>query len=136
MEVRIENGEVGNARKQPQCFAHDVNSNRRVQRRKLRVAFNLVDQLRSDALIFLHRRPAANHAMADGRRSREFARVQCIGHQLESDGAVGKRRCLIDQLFARSILDPKLAQIGADAVDRALVQLFAARRCRLRTPKI
>jgi len=30
---------------------------------------------------------------------------------------------LIDKLFAGGVLDPELAQIGADAVDRALVQL-------------
>jgi hypothetical protein len=32
---------------------------------------------------------------------------------------------LIDQLFACGVLDPELAQIGADAVDRALVELGA-----------
>ena len=83
----------------------------------------------------LHRRPAADHAMADRRRGRELAGVQRIGHQLECNGAVGQRRSLIHQLFAGRILDPELAQVGADAVDRALEEPCAVRRFRLRTLK-
>ena len=90
MEVGVENDEVGNAGEQPQRLAHDVNGDGRVQRRKGRVAFHLVDQLGRDELILLHRRPAGNHAMADGRRRREVAGVQRVGHQLEGDGAVGQ----------------------------------------------
>ena len=58
--------------------------------------------------------------MADGRRGREVAGVQRVGHQLEGHGAIGQSRRLIDQLVALGVLDPELAQIGADAVDRAL----------------
>ena len=51
------------------------------------------------------------------------AGVQRVGHQLEGHGARGQSRGLIDQLFAVGILDPEFAQIGADAVDRAFVEL-------------
>ncbi len=61
--------------------------------------------------------------MADGRRGREVAGVQRVGHQLEGHRAVGQSRGLIDQLLAVAVLDPELAQIGADAVDRALEEL-------------
>jgi hypothetical protein len=115
--------EVGNAGKEAQRLAHDVDGDGRVQRRKGRVALHLVDQRRRDELVFLHRGAAANHAMADGHRGREVAGVKRVGHQLEGDGARGQGRSLIDQLFAVGVLDPELAQIGADAVDRALVEL-------------
>jgi hypothetical protein len=42
---------------------------------------------------------------------------------LKATARVGQRRRLIHQLFAVGVLDPELAQIGADAVDRALVSL-------------
>jgi len=45
--------------------------------------------------------------------------VKRVGNHLEGYGAVGQGRGLIDQLLAVGILDPELAQIGADAVDRA-----------------
>ena len=50
---------------------------------------------------------------------REVAGVERVGYELECHGAVGQRRRLIHQLFAAGILDPELAEIGADAVDRA-----------------
>ncbi len=125
MEVGIENDEVGNAGKEPQRLAHDVDGDGRVQRRESRVALHLVDQFGSDELVLEHGRPAGNHAMADGYRGREVGGVQRVGHQLESDGARGQSRRLIHQLLPVAILDPELAEIGADAVDRALVQLDA-----------
>ena len=73
--------------------------------------------------------------MADGGRSREVAGVERVGNQLESDGAVGQRRGLIDELVAVGVLDPELALVGADAVDRALVELCPLGRRRLRTQK-
>ena len=100
MEVGVEDGEVGNAGKQAQRFAHDVDGDGRVQRRERRVALDLVDQLGRDELVFLHRRAAANHAMADGRRGREVAGVKRVGNELEGHGAVGQRRRLVDELFA------------------------------------
>ena len=120
MEVRIQADEIGHAGKQPQRLAHDVDGDGRVQRRKGRVALHLVDQLRRNELVLLHRRTAANHAMADGRRGRKVAGVQRVGHQLEGHGALGQSRSLIDELLALGVLDPELAQIGADAVHRAL----------------
>ena len=123
MEVGVENGEVGYAREKLQSFAHDVNRDGRMQRRKICVALDLVNQFRSDTLVLLHGRSAANHAMPNGSRGGEVARVQRIRNQLECDRSVGQRRRLIHQLLARCILDPELAQIGADAVNRALVQL-------------
>ena len=78
------------SRKQLQSLAHDVNRNRRMQRRKRRVTLHLVDQRRRDELVLLHRRPAANHAMPDGRRSREIAGMKRVGNQLKSHGAVGR----------------------------------------------
>jgi hypothetical protein len=60
--------------------------------------------------------------MADGRRNGKVAGVERIGHQLEGYGAIGQSRSFINQLFARSVLDPELALIGADAVDRALME--------------
>ena len=121
MEISVENDKIGNAGKKAQRLAHDVNGNGRVQRRKGRVAFHLVNQLGRDALVFQHRRSAGNHAMTDRDRSRKVGGVQRVGHQLEGHGARGQSRCLIDELFARRVLDPELAQIGADAVNRALV---------------
>ena len=100
MEVGVENDEVGNAGKQAQRLAHDVDGDGRVQRRERSVALHLVDQLGRDELVFLHGRAAADHAMADGRRGREVAGVQRIGHQLEGHGAGGQGRRLIHQLFA------------------------------------
>ncbi len=73
----------------------------------------------------LHRGAAADHAMADGRRGGEVAGVERVGDQLEGHGAVGQRGRLIDELVAVGVLDPELAQIGADAVDCALVELAA-----------
>ena len=61
--------------------------------------------------------------MTDRLRGREVAGVQRVGHQFERDGAIGQRRRLIDQLFALGILDPELAEVGADAVDCALMSL-------------
>ena len=47
MEVGVEDDEVGNAGKEAQRLAHDVDGDGRVQRRKGRVALHLVDQLRA-----------------------------------------------------------------------------------------
>ena len=74
MEVGIENSEVGNAGKEPQRLAHDVDGDGRVQRRKVRVALDLVDQFGSDELVFVHSGTAANRAMADGFGGRETRR--------------------------------------------------------------
>jgi hypothetical protein len=63
--------------------------------------------------------------MADGRWGREIAGMKRVGHQLECDGAGGQGRGLIHQLLAGGILDPELSLVGADAVDRALVELGA-----------
>ena len=63
--------------------------------------------------------------MADGRGSREGAGVERVGDQLEGDGAVGQRRRLVDELVAVGVLDPELAEIGADAVDSAFDELAA-----------
>ena len=63
------------------------------------------------------------------------AGVQRIGYEFEGHGTGGQSRRLIDQLFAGRVLDPEIAQIGADAVDRALVELASVRRCRLRKLK-
>ena len=63
--------------------------------------------------------------MADGHGRGEVAGVQRVGHQLEGHGARGQSRGLIDELLARGVLDPELAQIGADAVHRALEELVA-----------
>ena len=92
---------------------------------KCGVAFDLVDQRGRDALVFADGGSAADGAMADGRRGGEVAGVERVGDQLEGHGAVGQRGRLIDELFAVGVLDPELAQIGADAVDRALVELAA-----------
>jgi len=94
-----------------------------VQRRKIGVALDLVDQLGRDALILLHRGSAANHAMANSGRSGEVAGVKRVGDQLEGNRTIGQGRRLIHQLVAAGVLDPEFAQIGADAVDRALVEL-------------
>ena len=120
MKVSVENGKVGNAGKQAQRLAHNVNGDGRVQRRQRLVALDLVDQLGRDALVFPHRRPAAHCAVANGRRGRELAGVQRVRHQLERHRAARHGRRLIHQLFAARIFDPELAQIGADAVDRTL----------------
>ena len=95
---------VGDAGKQAQRLAHDVNGDGRVQRRKGSVALHLVDQFGRDALVFEHRRSAGDHAMADGSRSREVAGVKRVGNQLESDGTRGQSRRLIHELFAGSHL--------------------------------
>ena len=63
--------------------------------------------------------------MADGRRRGKIAGVERVGDQLEGHRARGQGRSLIDQLLALGVLDPELAQIGADAVDRAFVELGA-----------
>ncbi len=94
-----------------------------MQRRESGVAFDLVDELRRDELVFADRRPAADGSMADGRRGREVSRVERVGNHLEGHGAIGQSRSLIDEFLARGVLDPELAQLRADAVDRALVQL-------------
>ncbi len=57
MEVGVEADEVGHAGKEAQRFAHDVDGDGRVQRRKGRVALHFVDQLRRDELVLLHRGP-------------------------------------------------------------------------------
>jgi hypothetical protein len=49
--------------------------------------------------------------------------VKRVGNHLEGHGAVGQGRGLIDQLLAVGVLDPELAQIRADAVDRAFEEL-------------
>ena len=51
--------------------------------------------------------------------------MQSFGNQLECDGAIGQRGRFVDELFAFGILDPELAMIGADAVDRAFEDLCA-----------
>jgi hypothetical protein len=48
--------------------------------------------------------------------------VQRIRHQFEGNGPGRQGRGLIDQLYPLGVLDPELALIGADAVDRALVE--------------
>ena len=63
--------------------------------------------------------------MANGGRGGEVAGVERVGDQLEGHGAVGQRGRLIDELVAGRVLDPELAQIGADAVDCAFVKLAA-----------
>ena len=131
MEVRIEANEVGHAGKQRQRLPHDVDGDGRVQRRKGRVALHLVDQLRSDELVLQHRGPAAHHAMADGRGAGKSIAAQRVGHQPESHRARGQRRRLIHQLAALRILDPELAQVGADAVHRAFKERGRAGRRRL-----
>ena len=123
VEVGVRAGKVGNAGEEAQGLAHDVDGNRRVQRRQVAVALYLVDQFGRNALVVLKRGSAANHAMADGRRGREVAGMERVGHQLEGNGAVGQGRGLIDDLFALCVLDPELAQIGANAVDCPLVEL-------------
>jgi len=119
VKIRVEHRKVRNARKQPQRLAHDVNGDRRVQRRESRVAFNLVDQCRRDALVLANSRSPADHAVSDGRRGRDLARFERIGYQLEGNRAAGHCRCLIHQLLIRRVFDPELPQIGANAVDRA-----------------
>ena len=52
--------------------------------------------------------------------SREVAGVERVGDELESNGAIGQRRGLVDKLFARRVFDPELAEVGADAVNRTL----------------
>ena len=63
--------------------------------------------------------------MTDRDRGREVAGMQRIGDQLECHRACGQRRRLVHQLFSGAILDPELAQIGADAIHRAFVQFHA-----------
>jgi len=91
-----------------------------VQRRQCGVAVDLVDKLVRDELVLPDRGPAADSAMANGRRGRVLIGVERVGHHLEGHGAVRQSRSLIHQLLARCVLDPELAQIGADAVYRAL----------------
>ena len=50
--------------------------------------------------------------------------MQRIRHQFEGNGAGRQGRGLIDHFFAFGILDPELTLIGADAVDRALVEFL------------
>ena len=120
MKVGVENGEVGNSGEQAQRLAHDVDGDGRVQRRQSLVAFDFVDQLRRDELVLADRWSSANRAMPNGSRDRELARVQRIGHQLERHRTAGHGWRLIHQLFAGGILDPELAEVGTDAVDRTL----------------
>jgi hypothetical protein len=51
--------------------------------------------------------------------------VERVGDQLESYGAIGESRSFVYELVAGRVLDPELAQIGADAVDRALMEFGA-----------
>ncbi len=123
MEVGVENGEVGHAGKQVQRLAHDVDGDGCVQRRKSLVAFDLVDELGRDELVFADGWTSAHRAMADGCRGREIAGVKRVDHELECHGEAGHRRRLVHELFAAGVLNPEFAEVGADAVDRALVQL-------------
>ncbi len=123
MEVGIEDDEIRNSGKEPQRFAHDVDGNWRMQRRKGRVALHLIDQLGCDELVFLHSWSAGNHAMTDCHRRGEVGRVQRIRDQFEGDGASRQRRCFVDKLLATLVLDPEFAKVGADSIDCALVQL-------------
>ena len=124
MKVSVEDGEVGDAGKQTQRLAHDVDGDGRVQRRQSFVAFDFVDELGRDELVLAYGRSAAHRAMAYGSRSREFAGVQRIGYQLECHRTTGHGWRLIHQLLAAGVLDPELAQVGADAVDSALEEPF------------
>jgi hypothetical protein len=117
MEVRVEDGEVGDAGKQAQRLAHDVDGDGRVQRRQSLVAFDFVDELGRDELVLADGRSAAHRAMTDGSRDWELAGVQRIGHELECHRSAGHGRRLIHQLLVGSVLDPELAEVGADAVD-------------------
>ena len=123
MEVGIEHGEVGNAGKEAQSLAHDVDGDGRVQRREGGVAVDLVDQFRRDALIFANRRAAAHGAMTDGRGRGKLAGVERVGDQLECDRTVGQRGRLVEELLALAILHPELAEVGADAIDGAFEDL-------------
>ena len=125
MEVGIEADEVGNAGKEAQRLAHDVDGDGRVQRREGGVALHLVDQFGRDELVLLHGGPAADHAMADGSRGGEVGGVERVGDEFEGHGTVGQSGGLIDELLAVGVLDPELALIGADAVDRALKEAIA-----------
>jgi hypothetical protein len=51
--------------------------------------------------------------------------VEGVGNHFESHCASRHCRGFIHQLFAGRVLDPELAQIGADAVDRAFKELGA-----------
>ncbi len=61
--------------------------------------------------------------MTDCHRGREVSGVKRVGHKFEGNGARGQGRILIDQLVAVGVLDPETALIGADAVDRAFMEL-------------
>ena len=58
--------------------------------------------------------------MADRRRGRELAECSASATSLNATDAAGQRRRLVHQLLAVRILDPELAQVGADPIDRAL----------------
>ena len=73
VEIGVEDGEVGHARKELQRLAHDVNGDRRMQRGQVLVALEFVDQLRRNDLVLPHRGPAADGTMADGHGSRKVA---------------------------------------------------------------
>src|SRR5580658_1860921 len=107
MKVRVEANEVGNARKQPQRFAHDVDGDGRMQWRKGLVAFHFIDQLWRDELVLLHRGPATNHPMADGCWSREVTGVKRVRNKFERDGLGGQGRSLIHKLLTLGVFDPE-----------------------------
>src|ERR1019366_8344213 len=125
MKIRVENYEVWNAWKETQRLTHDVNRDRRMQRSKGRIFLHFVDQVGRDALVVLHGRASRGHAMADGKRGREVARMQRVCYKCKSHCACRQGRRLVDELLAFSILDPEFAEIGADAVYRAFVKLGA-----------
>jgi len=74
MKIGVEYGEVGDAGKELEGLAHDVDGDGCMQRRESCVAIDLVDELRRDELVLVDGGPAADHAMADGRRGREVGR--------------------------------------------------------------
>ena len=49
--------------------------------------------------------------------------MERVGNQLEGNSAIGQRRRLVDDLLALRVLDPELAVIRADAIDRAFKEL-------------
>ena len=57
--------------------------------------------------------------MANRRGRRILARVQRVGHQFESNGAVREGRRLIHELPAFAIFNPELTMAGADTIHGA-----------------
>jgi len=125
MKPRIENRKVWHSRKQAQSLAHDVHGDGCVKWREGGVALDFVDQLRRNALVFFNGGAAGNDPMADRPGSRQVG-VEGVGHKLEGNRAVGQRGGLIDELFSAFILDPELALVGPDAVDRPFKEALPA----------